>query len=434
MINPPSTFASYEDEGQHWYDLFSRGARDWLRHNEKIGRAVRENLPDLISNADVLGAGDNRVKVPVRFMEHFRFKLSPPEEQTGAGQGDAKAGDKLGRPSRAKAAQGEKEAGGDGDGGFDLTLEFKIDDIVDWLWEELKLPNLQPKSGTTTDDELTREGFNRRGARSRLDRRRSLKEAIKRRAVDPDGPAFIDEDLRFRQLVVRQKPATRAVVFFAMDVSSSMRERDRTLAKMFFFWAMQGLRRQYKHIEPVFVAHTVKAWEFDESEFFQVRGSGGTVASSAFGVINNIIEQRYDPARYNVYLFYASDGENFRDDHDRATSSLDQIASIANYVGYIETPASEDRALETEMANIFRSLIDGGQPAQSHALINSESSGRRSADSFRNRPPTRPPDRKTGEHKCRTRFSRSAPTSRPSAATSGSTTTRCTSRRCRRVS
>lgn len=371
-MNSPSTFACFSQQDRHWYDLFSRGARDWLRHNEKVGRAVREKLPDLIANADVLGAGDNVVKVPVRFMEHFRFRLCPPDERTGAGQGEAKVGEKIGDGTR-KTAPGEKGEGGDGDGGYDITLEFKIDDIVEWMWEELKLPNLQPKSGVTKDQELTREGFNRRGARSRLDRRRSLKEAIKRRVVDPDGPAFIDDDLRFRQLVVRDRPATRAVVFFAMDVSSSMRERDRTLAKMFFFWAMQGLRRQYTHIEPVFVAHTVKAWEFEESEFFQVRGSGGTVASAAFGTINNIIQDRYDPSQYNVYLFYASDGENFRDDHDRATSALSEIASIASYMGYIETPAAEDRALETETANIFRALIEGGAPAKSFALINSES-------------------------------------------------------------
>ncbi len=371
-MNPPSTFTCCTQDDRRWYDLFSRGARDWLRHNEKIGRAVREKLPDLIANADVLGAGDNSVKVPVRFMEHFRFRLCPPEEQTGAGQGDAKVGEKIGHAT-TKAAPGKKSEGGNDDGGFDITLEFKIDDIVEWIWEELKLPNLQPKSGATKDEELTREGFNRRGARSRLDRRRSLKEAIKRRAVDRDGPAFVDDDLRFRQLVVRNRPATRAVVFLAMDVSSSMRERDRTLAKMFFFWAIQGLRRQYAHIEPVFVAHTVKAWEFEESEFFQVRGSGGTVASTAFGAINDIIRERYDPAQYNIYLFYASDGENFRDDHDRASDALSEIASIASYMGYIETPAAEDRALETESANIFRALIDSGAPAKSFALINSES-------------------------------------------------------------
>ena len=112
----PSTFSCLAEEGQHWYDLFSRGARDWLRHNEKIGRAVREKLPDLVANADVLGAGDSVVKVPVRFMEHFRFRLCPPEEQTGAGQGEAKAGDKIGRGEQKKGA-GKKGAGGDDDGG-----------------------------------------------------------------------------------------------------------------------------------------------------------------------------------------------------------------------------------------------------------------------------------------------------------------------------
>ncbi len=108
-------------------------------------------------------------------------------------------------------------------------------------------------------------------------------------------------------------------------------------------------------------------------EFFQERGSGGTVASSAFGVIRNIMRQRYDPSQYNVYLFYASDGENFRDDHDRAANGLAEIASVASYLGYIETPASEDRALETETANIFRALIDDGAPASSFALVNNES-------------------------------------------------------------
>ena len=247
-----------------------------------------------------------------------------------------------------------------------------MDDIVDWLWEELKLPNLKPITGGTRDDDLIREGWNRRGARSRLDRRRSMKEALKRRIVDRDGPAFIDDDLRFRQLVMRKQPATKAAVFFAMDVSSSMRDRDRKLAKMFFFWAMQGLRRQYHQIETAFVAHTVKAWEFNENEFFEVRGSGGTVASSAFGMVNDIIRDRFDPSEYNIYLFYASDGENFRDDHDAASSSLSEISSAANYLGYVETPASEDRALETETADIFKSLTAAGGPAGSFALTDTD--------------------------------------------------------------
>ena len=372
-MNQPSTFVALEEADGNWYDLFSRGARDWLRHNEIIGKAVREKLPELLSQADVLGGGEDTVKVPVRFMEHFRFRLRPPDEQTGAGQGAAKPGDKLGQAGQEQQGKGRKGTGGDGEGGFELMLEFRIDDLIEWLWEELKLPNLETKTGDACDDDYVREGWNRRGARSRLDRRRSVKEAIKRRAVNADGPAFVNDDLRYRQLVVRRQPATRAVVFFAMDVSSSMRDRDRKLAKTFFFWVMQGLRRQYQQIEIVYVAHTVKAWEFDEAEFFQVRGSGGTVASTAFDTVGDIIDNRFTSSQYNIYLFYASDGENFRDDHNKATNSLAKIASVANCLGYIETPASAERALETETAGIFKAAQETGAPAGSYALINNES-------------------------------------------------------------
>jgi uncharacterized sporulation protein YeaH/YhbH (DUF444 family) len=200
-----------------------------------------------------------------------------------------------------------------------------------------------------------------------------MKESLKRRAVDPDGPAFVDDDLRFRQLVTRRRPATQAVVFFAMDVSSSMRDRDRQLAKTFFFWVVEGLRRQYNRLELVFVAHTVKAWEFPESEFFQVRGSGGTVASTAFELVKDIVDERYDPSRYNVYLFYASDGENFKDDHDAAEVALRDVANAASFIGYVETPASEERALDTETAAIVKAVDVDGCPIGSYALTTNES-------------------------------------------------------------
>jgi hypothetical protein len=369
----PSTFSGCREADQDWYDLFSRGARDWLRHNEKVRRAVRDKLPEILANADVFGGDRSRtVKVPVRFLEHFRFRLREAEDINGAGQGDVKPGDQLAAPTQPgdDDAQGE---GGNNEGGVQLVLELKIDDIVDWLWEELKLPNLQAKSGATQDDDYTREGWSRRGVRSRLDRRRSMKESLKRRAVDPDGPAFVDDDLRFRQLVTRRRPATQAVVFFAMDVSSSMRDRDRQLAKTFFFWVVEGLRRQYNRLELVFVAHTVKAWEFPESEFFQVRGSGGTVASTAFELVKDIVDERYDPSRYNVYLFYASDGENFKDDHDAAEVALRDVANAASFIGYVETPASEERALDTETAAIVKAVDVDGCPIGSYALTTNES-------------------------------------------------------------
>ena len=371
-MNEPSKFVEHKDGGKRWYDLFSRGARDWLRHNDKVRDAVREKLPELISEADILSGGGNRtVKVPVKFLEHYRFRLTDPDKRPGAGQGAGKPGDVLARPDQK--GQGEKGEGGNEDGGYQFVLELKIDDIVDWLWEELELPNLQTKTGGTRNDDYTREGWNRRGARSRLDRRRSVKEAIKRRAVQKDGPAFTNDDLRFRQLVMRERPSTEAVVFFAMDVSSSMTEKDRQLAKAFFFWVVQGLRRQYTRIEPVFVAHTTNAWEFAEDEFFQVTGAGGTVASTAFGKISEIIEDRFDPARFNIYLFYASDGENFRHDREDALRGLHAVAALSNYLGYVETASESQTPLDTETAKLFGEVAESHAGTGSYALTTQES-------------------------------------------------------------
>jgi uncharacterized sporulation protein YeaH/YhbH (DUF444 family) len=131
-----------------WYELFSRGARDWLRHNEKIREAVRSHLPQIVAGADVINDGARTVRVPVRMLEHYRFRLLSSGEAQGVGQGNAKPGDVLG-PSNPSGASGQKGAGGKDHGGIELMLEFKVDDIVDWLWDDLKLPNLKPRADPT---------------------------------------------------------------------------------------------------------------------------------------------------------------------------------------------------------------------------------------------------------------------------------------------
>jgi hypothetical protein len=367
-----SSFIEHRDGPKAWYDLFSRGARDWLRHNDKVSDAVRAKLPELLADVDVFGPQAPRtLRIPVHFLEHYRFRLRDDDAVSRAGQGKAKAGDTLGRPGADNGdAKGE---GGDERGGYQFELELRVDDIVDWLWEELKLPNLQRKEGRVHEADYVREGWNRRGARSRLDRRRSAKEAVKRRAVQNEGPSFTDEDLRYRQLVMRKQPATEAAVFFAMDVSSSMTELDRRLAKTFFFWVVQGLRRQYTHIEPVFLAHTVEAWEFAEQEFFQVTGSGGTVASTAFVKALDIIEQRFDPGRYNIYLIYASDGANFANDAGAALEALRKVSSIASFTGYVEVQSGAP-PLHSEMGKLFSLLqADDAPSIGTYVLSDSDS-------------------------------------------------------------
>jgi uncharacterized protein len=363
------------DDGRHgdkpgaakWYELFSRGARDWLRHDEKVRDAVRANLPEIIAGGDVINDGARTVRVPVRMLEHYHFRLRRPEETRGAGQGKAKPGDVFTDPSRDRTP-GEKGAGGRDEGEVQLLLEFKVDDIVDWLWEEMQLPNLKARAGPSDETDWIREGWDRRGARSRLDRRRSFKELVKRRGAPGATPTFTDEDLRFRQLARRRQPAVHAVVFFMLDVSGSMSDRDRKLAKTFFFWVVQGLRREYRSLETLFVAHTTEAWEFNEPDFFQVSGTGGTVASTGFAKVREIIDARYNPGRCNIYLFYASDGDNSVSDAQEARGALGAIAADACFTGYVEVSSGLSRQLATETGKLFAELTAAGCAAGSYAL------------------------------------------------------------------
>jgi uncharacterized sporulation protein YeaH/YhbH (DUF444 family) len=192
--------------------------------------------------------------------------------------------------------------------------------------------------------------------RSRLDRRRTVKQAIRRRAIQTNPAPFTDDDLRFRQLVRRQRPAMNAAVIFAIDVSGSMGETERQLAKTFFFFALQGIRRQYSKVETAFIAHSAEAWEFNETEFFQTSGTGGTVSSTVFNLGKEVIRERFDPSQYNVYLFYASDGENLVDDREPATESLREICQSLNYGGFIEIRPAYGISPETEMAGICAKL------------------------------------------------------------------------------
>ena len=357
-----------------WYELFSRGARDWLRHNQKVREAVKDTLPEILSGEDLMTgpSGNRSVLVPVKFLEHSRFLLADPSSQQGAGQGRGEPGDVLapGRESGDATAQ----SGGTESGEIRFVVEMKLDEIIDWIWEELKLPELKPKRAATLDEpDYVREGWDKRGARSRLDRRRTMKEAVKRRAIQENPVAIVNDDLRFRQLVKRATPSINAAVIFALDVSGSMDEAQRKLAKQFFFFALQGIRRQYTKVETVFLAHAAQAWEFDESQFFQASSSGGTVSSCVFQLALEVMEKRYDPGRYNVYFFYASDGENAAEDREPAAGALRRLAVQTNYSGYVETGGiATFRPRETQLAEVFNELRRSGLPVGMSPLSSQE--------------------------------------------------------------
>jgi uncharacterized sporulation protein YeaH/YhbH (DUF444 family) len=274
----------------------------------------------------------------------------------------------------AREEERDKGQAGTGNGEIRFVVELKVDEIVDWLWEELKLPDLKPKRVATMDEpDYVREGWNKRGARSRLDRRRTLKEAVKRRSINEDAVAIIDDDLRFRQLVKRDTPATNAAVIFALDVSGSMDEAQRRLAKQFFFFALQGIRRQYSKVETLFLAHAGEAWEFEESQFFQASSSGGTVTSCVAKLALEKVQERFDPSRYNTYFFYASDGENAAEDREPSRALLAELIKLVNYAGYVETGGvATFRPRETQLAETFAELKAQGAPVGVSHLASQE--------------------------------------------------------------
>jgi uncharacterized sporulation protein YeaH/YhbH (DUF444 family) len=147
-----------------------------------------------------------------------------------------------------------------------------------------------------------------------------------------------------------------------------MDDASRQLAKSFFFWALQGIRRQHTRIETAFIGHTVNAWEFSEEEFFAVRATGGTEASRAFALSLDVIRERFDPSQYNVYVFYASDGDNFAADRDASRERLNDLSSISNFMGYVETTRRSSDRLNTEMGRLFKELSEGKSPVDSYAL------------------------------------------------------------------
>jgi uncharacterized sporulation protein YeaH/YhbH (DUF444 family) len=312
------------------------------------------------------------VVVPVKFLEHSRLRLLEPQTHTGEGQRKGQPRDVL-QPGREKG-DAQSQSGGTENGEIRFVVEMKLEEIIDWIWEELKLPDLKPKRTSTMDEpDYVREGWDRRGARSRLDRRRTMKEAVKRRSMQENPVAIVNEDLRFRQLVKRPTPSMNAALIFALDVSGSMDEAQRRLAKQFFFFALQGIRRQYSKVETVFLAHAAQAWEFEESQFFQASSSGGTVSSCAFQLALDVMKNRYDPSRYNVYFFYASDGENAAEDREPAAAALRLRAAPTNYSGYVETGGvATFRPRETQVAEVFNELKSAGLPVGMSQLSSQE--------------------------------------------------------------
>lgn len=329
---------------QHDWSLQRKGVIDQERHKERVKEAIRKNLGSIVSNESIiLSDGRKTVKVPIRSLDEYKFRFDHHKRKhVGQGDGQSKVGDVIAHEAQPGNGSGKGGGGpaGDAAGQEYYETEVNIDDIAALIFEDLQLPFLEERANKAVPARTTRfTEIRRTGALSNLDKRRSIIENLKRNAVERGRAqvgGFKKEDLRFKSWEEDVRFESNAVVLAMMDVSGSMGEFKKYIARSFYFWMVRFLRTKYDNVEIVFISHHTEAKEVTEEQFFTQGESGGTVVSSAYKLALDIIEKRYPPQDWNIYPFHFSDGDNYYSDNDEAVRLADRLITTCNLFGYGE--------------------------------------------------------------------------------------------------
>jgi len=308
---------------------------------EKIKEAIKENLPEIIAEESIITSDGKRlIKVPIRSLEEYRFRFDPYQgERVGQGNGDSKVGDVLGKgPSQGKGGRGKQA--GDQPGTDYYEAEISVDELAELIFEDLGLPDLRPKSTREVPTESVKfTEVRKKGPMGNLDKRRTIMENMKRNALK-GKPVFgnlTNEDLRFKVWEQEMRPSSSAVVLAMRDASGSMGEFKKYITRSLFFWMVRFLRTKYQDVEIVFITHHSEAQEVDEDTFFHLGESGGTRVSSAYSLCWKIVNERYDPERWNIYPFHFSDGDNWSEaDNKLCIELVNKLLTVSNLFGYGE--------------------------------------------------------------------------------------------------
>ncbi len=329
-------------------------------------------------------------------------KKSIHEPQIGHGSGGKRniilpgndkfiVGDRIKRPEGGGGSGGGGNASDSGEGMDNFVFQISQEEFLHYLFEDLELPNLVKRKLAGTDSfKMTRAGFSEVGNPNQINIPRTMRSAHARRialtgmmrkkrrrleqqlAELPESDSeedqtrkeelqlqisrlkrrmhavpFIDDfDLKFNLHVKTPLPVSKAVMFCIMDVSGSMDQNTKDIAKRFFILLYLFLQRNYEKTDVVFIRHHTSAKEVDEEEFFYSRETGGTVVSSALGLMMEIIKERYPPDEWNIYGAQASDGDNWHDDSPRCYNLLkQQILPNCQYYCYVEITERDSQEL-----------------------------------------------------------------------------------------
>ncbi|MBH9551939.1 YeaH/YhbH family protein [Inhella gelatinilytica] len=368
------------------------GKNKSIGNRERFLRRVKDQVKEAVRRAidgrsikDIDKGEDIRIPKKDLSEPTFHHGDGGTREIVRPGNKEFVKGDRSPKPQGGQGQGGGSEASDSGEGEDDFVFHLSREEFMEVFFEDLALPHLvrtelteQPewkthRAGFVSDGSPTNLHVVRsmRGALSRrialgMDKRRRLHELEEEleRALEPRRTVVLAEiaelkrrieaipyldpiDLRFRNRVRVPVPSTNAVMFCLMDVSGSMDEGRKDLAKRFFILLYLFLTRHYEKVELVFIRHHTQAQEVDEQNFFHATETGGTVVSSALVLMDEIQKARYPTSQWNIYGAQASDGDNWHHDSSRCKEILQQqILPACRYFAYVQVAEAEQNLWE----------------------------------------------------------------------------------------
>ena len=336
---------------------------DHKRYHDIVRDKVKHKLKDHIkSGKKIARRGKDYVVVDIPVVDLPRFKHGDPYGD-GLGTGPGAKGDKV---KDGPEDASEPGSPGENSGEHTMGVGVSLDDYIDALGEELSLPNLQAKSNSELiTPKLKYDKIARVGNPSLVHKKRTLKNMIKRSIAcnnyNPDDISNlypVPDDFEYKSWSQKDKPDVNAVIFFMQDISASMGPDKRDLVRELCWYLECWIKKFYAQTDIKYLVHDVEAFEVDSEKFYNYTSGGGTKISSVFQLTSDIIDNSYPLDEWNIYCFYLSDGENWRDDNKVCVDIMTRMQHVCNLIGVTEVKAIRDWA---EFVLNIEDAIDSGK-------------------------------------------------------------------------
>lgn len=346
------------------WDLHRKGHQDQRRHAEKVKEAIKNNLPDLVSEESIIMSNGQQItRIPIRSLDEYKLRYNYDKtKHVGQGKGNSKVGDVIAKVPGKQVGQGPGKGKGAGDQpGVDYyEADVSLMEIEDLFFKELELPHLKQKQeAEIVVESIDYRDIRKKGLMGNIDKRRTILAALRRNSTTGKSQIYPikEEDLRFKTWETTVKPESKAVVLALMDTSGSMGVWEKYIARSFFFWMTRFLRTKYEKVDIQFIAHHTEAKVVSEEDFFTRGESGGTICSSAYVKALELIHSSYPPSKYNIYPFHFSDGDNLSSDNRKCIELVQEIIALTDFFGYGEiNPYHRSSTL----MNAYRNINDEG--------------------------------------------------------------------------